>query len=50
MGLTDTRTDGNAGDGFPDGRIDDRDQRFYFHHMINFGIIINLPPEQPISD
>jgi hypothetical protein len=29
----------------PDGAIDDNDQRFYFHHMINIGLIINLPPD-----
>lgn len=31
--------------GFPDGEIDGDDQRFYFHHMINVGLIINLPPD-----
>lgn len=34
----------------PDGIIDDADQRFYFHHMINVGLIINLPPEASITD
>jgi outer membrane beta-barrel protein len=29
----------------PDGVINDADQRFYFHHMINVGLIINLPPD-----
>ena len=29
----------------PDGLINDADQRFYFHHMINVGLIINLPPD-----
>lgn len=33
----------------PDGQINDADQRFYFHHMMNIGLIINLPPEATIS-
>ncbi len=33
----------------PDGQINDTDQRFYFHHMMNIGLIINLPPEATIS-
>ncbi len=41
---------GAEGSGFPDGVIDDRDQRFYFHHMMNIGLIINLPPEVTISE
>ena len=28
-----------------DGVIDANDQRFYFHHMVNIGLIINLPPD-----
>jgi len=42
--------DGGEGGGFPDGIVDARDQRFYFHHMINIGLIINLPPELQVSD
>lgn len=42
--------DGAAGSGFPDGRIDAQDQRFYFHHMMNIGFVVNLPPEIQISD
>lgn len=41
---------GNAGGGFPDGVIDGNDQRFYFHHMMNIGLIINLPPDITISE
>lgn len=33
----------------PDGIINEADQRFYFHHMINVGLIINLPPEASIT-
>ncbi len=33
----------------PDGRINDADQRFYFHHMVNLGLIINLPPEMHVT-
>ncbi|MGE0785822.1 MAG: hypothetical protein AB7S26_09055 [Sandaracinaceae bacterium] len=39
-----------GGSGFPDGQINDADQRFYFHHMMNIGLIINLPPEVSISE
>ncbi len=39
-----------AGGGFPDGVIDGQDQRLYFNHMINVGLIINLPPEIEVSD
>jgi len=42
--------DGTPGGGFPDGIIDAQDQRFYFHHMMNIGLIINLPPEIHVSD
>lgn len=42
--------DGTEGSGFPDGIIDARDQRFYFHHMVNIGLIINLPPGLEVSD
>lgn len=42
--------DGGPGGGFPDGIIDAQDQRFYFHHMVNIGLIINLPPELALSD
>ncbi|MCB9591305.1 MAG: hypothetical protein H6719_01125 [Sandaracinaceae bacterium] len=42
--------DGGPGGGFPDGQINAEDQRFYFHHMINLGLIINLPPEIQVSD
>jgi len=42
--------DGGEGGGFPDGVVDARDQRFYFHHMVNIGLIINLPPELQVSD
>lgn len=42
--------DGLPGGGFPDGRINAEDQRFYFHHMMNIGFIINLPPEIQVSD
>jgi len=41
---------GGEGGGFPDGVVDARDQRFYFHHMMNIGLIINLPPEIQVSD
>lgn len=41
---------GNPGSGFPDGVIDANDQRFYFHHMMNIGLVINLPPEITISE
>jgi len=41
---------GNPGAGFPDGVIDSQDQRFYFNHMMNIGLIINLPPEMEVSD
>ncbi|MEC7522627.1 MAG: hypothetical protein VYE22_22255 [Myxococcota bacterium] len=34
----------------PDGEIDGSDQRFYFHHMMNIGLIINLPPEAAVSE
>jgi outer membrane beta-barrel protein len=34
----------------PDGLINDADQRFYFHHMINIGLVINLPPEIQVSE
>jgi outer membrane beta-barrel protein len=43
---------GGAGDAsvsIPDGLITDQDQRFYFHHMMNIGLIINLPPEIHVS-
>ena len=33
-----------------DGIIDANDQRFYFHHMVNVGLIINLPPEVGTSE
>lgn len=36
--------------GFPDGEVDGDDQRFYFHHMINVGLIINLPPDVSITE
>ena len=41
---------GQPGGGFPDGQINDQDQRFYFHHMMNIGLIINLPPEISVSE
>ncbi|HEY8431276.1 MAG TPA: hypothetical protein VIL20_23010 [Sandaracinaceae bacterium] len=41
---------GRSSVSIPDGLINDADQRFYFHHMINVGLIINLPPEATISD
>lgn len=44
---------GGAGDAsvsIPDGVIDGNDQRFYFHHMVNVGLIINLPPEVSVTD
>jgi hypothetical protein len=41
---------GMAGSGFPNGVIDGGDQRFYFHHMVNIGLIINLPPEATVSE
>lgn len=34
----------------PDGVINAEDQRFYFHHMVNLGLIINLPPEVATSE
>ena len=43
-------TDELGDDGFPDGVIDAADQRFYFHHMMNIGLIINLPPEVGITE
>lgn len=43
-------TDEFGDDGFPDGQIDAQDQRFYFHHMMNIGLIINLPPETSITE
>lgn len=33
-----------------DGVIDGHDQRFYFHHMVNLGLIINLPPDVGVSE
>lgn len=33
----------------PDGSINDADQRFYFHHMVNVGLIINLPPDVAVT-
>lgn len=42
--------DGREGSGFPDGQIDAEDQRFYFHHMMNIGFVVNLPPEIQVSD
>lgn len=39
-----------VGAGFPDGAIDGRDRRFYFHHMANIGLIINLPPDANVTD
>ncbi|HJL19185.1 MAG TPA: hypothetical protein RMH99_26205 [Sandaracinaceae bacterium LLY-WYZ-13_1] len=33
-----------------DGLITSEDQRFYFHHMVNIGLIINLPPEVSVSE
>lgn len=41
---------GGPGSGFPDGVIDGNDQRFYFHHMVNVGLIINLPPDATVSE
>lgn len=41
---------GSSSVSIPDGRIDDNDQRFYFHHMINIGLVINLPPEIRVSE
>ncbi len=40
---------GSSSVSIPDGQVNDADQRFYFHHMINIGLIINLPPEATIS-
>lgn len=40
---------GEASVSIPDGQITDQDQRFYFHHMMNIGLIINLPPELHVS-
>jgi len=40
---------GNPGGGFPDRVIDGRDNRLYFHHMINIGLIISLPPDATVS-
>ncbi|MEQ8454663.1 MAG: hypothetical protein RLO52_26995 [Sandaracinaceae bacterium] len=34
----------------PDGEISGADQRFYFHHMMNIGLIINLPPDAAVSE
>lgn len=42
--------DGGPGGGFPDGIVDGQDQQFYFHHMGNIGLIINLPPEIAVTD
>lgn len=33
-----------------DNLINDSDQRFYFHHMINLGLIISLPPDVSITE
>ena len=41
---------GGPGGPFPDGEIDGEDQRFYFHHMVNIGLIINLPPDVATTD
>lgn len=44
---------GGAGDASvsqTDGLINDQDQRFYFHHMVNIGLVINLPPEVSVSE
>ena len=43
-------TDEFGDDGFPDGVVDSQDQRFYFHHMMNIGLIITLPPEVGITE
>ncbi len=44
-------TDENGADeGFPDGQITGADSRTIFNHMLNVGIVINLPPESRISD
>jgi outer membrane beta-barrel protein len=41
---------GDASVSQTDGLINSEDQRFYFHHMVNVGLIINLPPEVSVSE
>jgi outer membrane beta-barrel protein len=41
---------GDSSVSIPDGLITDADQRFYFHHMINIGLVINLPPEIRVTE
>jgi outer membrane beta-barrel protein len=45
MGTDEGGGTGDSSVSIPDGLITDADQRFYFHHMMNIGLIINLPPE-----
>ncbi|MGF1469698.1 MAG: hypothetical protein ACFCGT_26540 [Sandaracinaceae bacterium] len=33
----------------PDNQIDGADRRFYYHHMINLGLIITLPPQANLT-
>jgi len=41
---------GQAGSGFPDGVIDGNDSRTTFTHMVQLGLIFNLPPDQAITE
>ena len=41
---------GQAGSGFPDGRIDGNDSRTIFTHMMQIGATFLLPPEQTVTE
>lgn len=41
---------GSSSVSIPDGQINGADQRFYFHHMVNIGLIINLPPDIQVTE
>ncbi len=41
---------GTSSVSIPDGQINGADQRFYFHHMVNVGLIINLPPDIAVTE
>lgn len=47
-GLSETGATG--GGPFPDGIIDGNDARTTFNHMVNLGLIFNLPPDPSLSE
>jgi outer membrane beta-barrel protein len=41
---------GQPGSGFPDGVIDGTDSRTTFTHMVQLGLVFNLPPEVAVTE